>query len=59
MAGQIVSKELILAEFDRLKDQAYEFSDAELCIIVAANTHASIEAVQHTVAERETKPQAA
>jgi hypothetical protein len=59
MAGQIVSKELILAEFDRLKDQAYEFSDAELCIIVAANTQAAIEAVQHTVAERETTPQTA
>jgi hypothetical protein len=49
----IIPKDKILAEFDRLKAQAYEFSDAELCIIVAANTFADVDVVQRVVAERE------
>lgn len=37
MATQIIPIERVLAEFDRLKAQCYEFSDPELCILVAAN----------------------
>lgn len=53
MAGQIVSRERIRAEFDRLKASAYEFSDPELCILVAANLGVSIEAVAETLAHKE------
>lgn len=49
----IVSKDKIRAEFDRLKASAYEFSDPELCILVAANLGVSIEAVAETLAHKE------
>lgn len=53
MAGQIVSRERIRAEFDRLKASAYEFSDPELCILVAANLCIDISTVQDVVRQRE------
>lgn len=37
----------VLAEFDRIKSQCYEFSDPELCILVGANL-----SVDHTQVER-------
>lgn len=53
MAGHIVTREKVLAEFDRIKANAYEFSDAEICILVAANLGLSFETVQQVVDERE------
>lgn len=53
MAGQIVSRERIRAEFDRLKASAYEFSDPELCILIAANLGVSIEAVVEVLGHKE------
>ena len=50
MAAPIISHDLILAEFDRIKANAYEFSDAEICILVAANTLADVEDVRRVVA---------
>lgn len=49
----IVSKDKIRAEFDRLKASAYEFSDPELCILVAANLGLAIEAVVEVLAHKE------
>jgi hypothetical protein len=46
MADQIMSKEKILAEFDRIKAGSYEFSDEEICILVAANLGVAIEAAR-------------
>lgn len=53
MAGQIISRERIRAEFERLKANAYEFSDPELCILVAASLGVSIEAVVEVLAHKE------
>lgn len=53
MASPIISRARILAEFDRLKAQCYEFSDPELCILVAANLGVSIEAVAEVLAHKE------
>jgi len=53
MAGQIVSRERIRAEFDRLKANAYEFSDPELCILVAANLGLPVEAVVEVLEHKE------
>lgn len=36
MPSPIVSRDRIKAEFDRVKATTYEFSDAELCAMVAA-----------------------
>ena len=52
MADQIVPREKVLAEFGRIKSNAYEFSDAEICILVAANTLVAVEVVGRVVAER-------
>lgn len=41
----IVPIEKIQAEFARIKANAYEFSDPEICILVAANLLVPIEAV--------------
>lgn len=49
----IVSKDKIRAEFDRLKANAYEFSDPELCILVAANLGLAVEAVVDVLGQRE------
>lgn len=49
----IVSKDKIRAEFDRLKANAYEFSDPELCILVAANLVLPIEAVVEVLGHKE------
>lgn len=53
MASPIVSRARILSEFDRLKAQCYEFSDPELCILVAANLCIDISTVQDVVRQRE------
>lgn len=50
----IVSKDKIRAEFDRLKASAYEFSDPELCILVAANLSLPVEAVVEVLRQNET-----
>lgn len=49
----IVSKDKIRAEFDRLKASAYELSDPELCILVAANLSLPVEAVAEVLAHKE------
>jgi hypothetical protein len=49
MAGPIVTRERIQAEFDRIKAHAYEFSEAEICILVAANLVVPVEAVLEVV----------
>lgn len=48
----IVSKDKIRAEFDRLKANAYEFSDPELHILVAANLGLAVEAVVEVLGQR-------
>ena len=53
MASPIVSRARILAEFDRLKANAYEFSDPELHILVAANLGLAVEAVVEVLAHKE------
>jgi hypothetical protein len=42
----------VLAEFDRIKSQCYEFSDPELCILVGANLSVDYIEVQRLVKER-------
>lgn len=46
MPAPIVTQDRIRAEFDRIKANCYEFSDAEICILVAANLLTTIESVQ-------------
>lgn len=46
MPAPIVTQDRIRAEFDRIKANCYEFSDAEICILVAANLLTPIESVQ-------------
>lgn len=45
MPAPIVTQERIQAEFNRIKANCYEFSDAEICILVAANLLVPIESV--------------
>jgi len=53
MADQIVSRGRIQAEFERIKANAYEFSDPEICILVAANLALPLEAVVEVVGKKE------
>lgn len=45
MPSPIVPIDRIRAEFDRIKSNAYEFSEPEICILVAANLLIPIESV--------------
>ena len=45
MPAPIVTQDRIRAEFNRIKANCYEFSDAEICILVAANLVVTIESV--------------
>jgi len=45
MPASIVTQERIQAEFNRIKANCYEFSDAEICILVAANLLTPVENV--------------
>ena len=49
----IVPIEKIRAEFGRIKANAYEFSDPEICILVAANLMVPIESVNEVCLKKE------
>lgn len=53
MASPIISRARIHAEFARLKANAYEFSEPELHILVAANLGLAVEAVVEVLAHKE------
>lgn len=53
MPSPIISRDRILAEFDRIKTNQYEFSEPEICVLVAANLCVPYESVQQVVEERE------
>jgi len=55
MAGNIISKEKVLTEFERLRSTQYELSVPELCAILAKRLCCDPETIAAVVAEsRET-----
>lgn len=53
MPAPIVTQDHVRAEFNRIKANCYEFSDAEICILVAANLLVTIKFVEHSISEVE------